>query len=223
MNAATHEVPDRIATRHGSALWTLTGFILYVLGGMAAILATTVLDGVLLHPFGLRAEAGTLGLSVRNGYHAIVWGVLVAAVAAPLGRRLVDGIRFTMSGWAMLATGLALAAVVITLGCEFVRQRVGYYDPDAQGLSGFAGLALVAVALATWAALAVPAAGVLAPAAAVLTAAAGLAMSLLPSIPGAADGIAADSVPLGAAFLGGLAYAGLATILVTRRLGRSGS
>jgi hypothetical protein len=205
---------------YGPAIWTIAGFVLYVLAGMGSLLALSLVDGALLAPFGLRAEAGTLGLSVRNGLHAIAWGGLVAVVTVPLGRRLVDGLRFTTTGWAMLAVGLALATVVIALGDEFVRARYGMYDAEYQGLSFFAGPALVAVALATWAALAVPRDGVLAPGAAMLTAAGGLAISLLPSAPGAADGIAPESMPLVGAFVVAVAYTALAAIVVVRRFGR---
>lgn len=218
--ATSRGLGGRIAASYGPAIWTIAGFVLYVLAGMGSLLALSLVDGALLAPFGLRAEAGTLGLSVRNGLHAIAWGLLVATAAAPLGRRLVEGVRFTTTGWVMLVVGLVLATIVIALGDEFVRARYGYYDPEYQGLSFFAGPALVAVALATWASLAVPRYGVVVPGATMLTAVGGLAMSLLPSVPGAADGIAAESIPLVAAFVVAVAYAGTASILVARRLGR---
>ena len=217
--ATGRDVGDRIAALQAPALWTIAGFVLYLVAGIASLFALALVEGPLLAPFGLRSAAGELGLSVRNGLHAIAWGGLVAAVAVPLGRRLVAGIRFSAAGWAMLAVGLLLATVVITLGEEFVRARYGVFDGEYQGLSYFAGPALVAVALATWAALAVPRDGVLVPGAAMLTAAVGLAMALLPSIPGAADGIEADSVPLAVGFILSLVYAGAASIAVVRRLG----
>lgn len=209
-----------MAAMQGPALWTLAGFVLYVLGAFGGLLLIVVIEEPLLALFGLRAEAGTLGLSVQNGLHAVAWGLLTAAVALPLGRRLVEGIRFGLVGWVILAVGLVIAAVAMTLGNEFVRARYGWYDPEYEGLSLFAGPAIVAIALATWAALAVPRSGVLVPGAAMLTAAAGLAMSLLPSIPGAADGVDAASLPLGAAFLVAVGYAAVAAILVLLRLRR---
>lgn len=218
--ATTPRLGEQLAALHAPALWTLAGFVLYVLGAFGGMLVIVVIEDPLLALFGLRAEAGTLGLSVQNGLHMIAWGLLTAAVALPLGRRLVEGIRFQALGWAMLAVGLVIAAVAMTLGNEFVRARYGWYDSEYQGLSLFAGPAIVAIALATWAALAVPRSGVLMPGAAMLTAAAGLAMSLLPSIPGAADGIVADSMPLAAAFLGAVGYAAVAAILVLFRLRR---
>jgi hypothetical protein len=204
------------ATRGATAIWTAAGFVLYIVGGFASLLALALFQSVVLEPFGLRPQAGTFDLSLRNGIHAIVWGLLVAALAAPLGRRLVPGIRFGQAGWLVLAGGLVIAAVATTLGEEFVRARYIYYDAEYQGLTVFTGPALVAVALATWAALAVPPSWVLLPAAAALTAAAGLALSLLPSIPGAGDGIEAGSLPLVAAFAAGVAYAIMAVVLVVR-------
>ena len=218
--AMSRTLGDRMAALHGPALWTIAGFVLYVFGWIGSMLIWMLAERFLLEPFGLRAQAGTIGLSIRNGLHALVWGLLVAAVAAPLGRRLVEGIRFPRTGWMMLGVGLLIATVVIALGNEFVRARYGYYDSEYQGLSFFAGPALVAVALATWAALAVPRDGVPAPGAAMLTAAAGLAMALLPSLPGTADGIDAESVPLAGTFVVGIGYAMVAAVLVVRRLAR---
>ncbi len=209
-----------MAALHRPALWTLAGFVLYVLGAFGGLLLIVVIEGPLLAVFGLRAEAGTLGLSVQNGLHAITWGLLTAAIAWPLGRRLVPGIRFQAVGGAMLLVGLVIAAVTMTLGNEFVRARYGHYDPEYEGLAVFAGPAIVAIALATWAALAVPRSGVLVPAAAMLTAAAGFAMSLLPSLPGVSDGIDPASIPLIAAFLVAGGYAAMAAILVLLRLRR---
>jgi hypothetical protein len=207
-----------MAALHGPALWTIAGFVLYVVGWVGSYLVLFALEGVVAP---IRdAEAGTLAWSLRNGMHGLVWGALVVAAAAPLGRRFIPGLRFQALGWAILAVGLVLAAVVIALGNEFVRARYGVYDPEYQGLSFFAGPALIAVALATWAALAVPRDGVLAPGAAMLTAAAGLAMALLPSLPGTADGIEPTSVPLAGAFVIGIGYAAVAAVLVVRRLGR---
>lgn len=223
--ATTRRLGDRIAALYGPGLWTLSGFVLYILGGLGSLLAIAWLESfvigpLLLAPRGIDTGAGTLGLSVRNGLHAIAWGLLVVAIAAPLGRRLVAGIRFTAAGWITLAVGLGIAAVVTMLGAEFVRARYGVYDPEYQGLSFFVGPAVVAVALATWAALAVPGDGVLVPGAAVLTATVGLAMSLLPSVPGASDGLRAESMPLVGAFVVALGYGVVAALLIVRRLVR---
>jgi hypothetical protein len=129
---------------------------------------------------------------------------------------MVAGIRFGWPGTAMLAGGLVIAAAATTLGDEFVRARFDVYEPRAMGLTLFTGPAIVAVGLATWAALAVPASGAIVPALAALAAAACLALSLLPSVPGLDDGIDATSIPLVLAFTVGIAYATLAVVLVAR-------
>lgn len=215
--ATSHGLGDRMAALQGPALWTITGLVLYVLGGTASLLGIALFESVFLAPMGLDPQAGTLGLSVQNGVHALVWGLLTAALSVPLGRRLVAGIRFPATGWLVLLIGLAIATGATLLGNEFVRARFGYYDPEYEGLTLFTGPALVALALATWAALAVPRDGVLIPGAAALTAAAGLALTLLPSLPGAADGIPAESIPLVAMFALGAVYGAVAGILVVRR------
>jgi hypothetical protein len=219
--ASEHAALDAPERARSTALWTaagwtIAGFVLYVLGGMASILAIGLFENLFLQPSGLRPEAGTFGLSVQNGAHDVAWGLLVAAIAAPLGRRMVAGIRFGWPGTAMLAGGLVIAAAATTLGDEFVRARFGLYEPRAMGLTLFTGPAIVAVALATWAALAVPPSGAVVPALAALAAAGCLALSLLPSLPGLDDGIDAASIPLVIAFTIGIAYATLAVVLVAR-------
>jgi hypothetical protein len=209
--------PAHDADVWASAGWTVVGCVLYVLGAMASILAIGLFENLFLQPFGLRPEAGTFALSLQNGIHDVAWGALVAAIAVPLGRRIVPGIRFRWQGTTMLAMGLLIAAAATSLGNEFVRARFGMYDPDGQGLTVFSGPAIVAVALATWAALAVPASAAIAPAVAALAAAASLAVSLLPSLPGLDDGINDANIPLAIAFSFGIAYAILAVVLVARR------
>ena len=210
MLATSRGLGDRIAAFHGPALWTIAGFVPYVVGGMASLLLVAWL------PIG--AVAGSFNLSVQNGLHNLAWGGVVVAAAVPLGRRLVAGLRFGIGGWVLLLAGLVLAAVATTLMNEFVRARYVWYDPEYAGLSLFTGPALVAIALATWAALATPREGSLIPGVAALTAIVGMAMSLLPSVPGAADGIVADSVPLVATYLVAAGYAAVAGALVLRHV-----
>jgi hypothetical protein len=206
-----------MASLYGPALWTIAGFVLYVLGGLGSLLVFALLESTVLDGLGLRPTSGELSLSLRNGMHALAWGLVAAAAAAPLGRRLIPDIRFHRQSTAMLALGLSLAAVITLLVNEYGRSRYGYFDPDAVGIAFFAGPALIAVALGTWAALAVGRDGVLMPGAAALTAVCGLALAMLPSVPGATDGIASESVPLAAGFVAAAAYGGLATAMIVRR------
>jgi hypothetical protein len=211
-----------VASRRGTAglpatrLWALTGFGLYVFGGLVMLFVSLGIAGAVLGSLGVESGAGTLGLSIRNSSHPIGWGAFVVAGSVPIGARLVPGLRFGAAGWFVLAVGLALAALTTFLDAEFVRARYGVYDPDYGGLTGFAGSALVAIALATWAALAV--AGGHSRILAVLTVVAtgGLIALLLPSVGAAADGIDAENVPIAAALTADALYGVVAGILVIR-------
>lgn len=182
-------------------LWTFLGFIVYVLVGFGSIFVLAAVERVLLAPFGIYSEAGTASLSIRNALHPVAWGVVVALVAAESRSRLVPGARFGLRSHVVLVIGLVLASVTTLLVEEFVRARYGYFDPEYTGLSLFGGPALVAVALAAWAAMSVPRCrrGPLLVAATLSVI--GIGASLLPSLPGAADGIPAASVPIAVVFV----------------------
>jgi hypothetical protein len=199
----------------GVALWAIAGVVLYVLGGIGSLLAIATIEGLVP---GLRDQvaSGTVGLSIQNALHPLVWGLLVAAAAIPIGRRLVDNLRFGAVGWFLLVLVLALAAITTLLVDEFVRARFGSFDPDMTGFTVFAGPALVAIALAVWAALAVPAGMGLPLVAATVAAAASLALALLPSLGGLDDGIDPASLPLAGVFLVDVLFAAGAAMLVLR-------
>jgi hypothetical protein len=216
--AARSGMRDRPTGPYGILLWAIAGFALYLLIGVASTFATLVFEPVLAVA-GLRIEAGELGLSVRNALHPLVWGVLVAAVSVPMGRRLVRDIRFTRDGWVVLLAGLLLAAATWLLLEEFVRGRMAYFDPEYVGFAIFTWPALVAIALSGWAALAVPRGSSAPLIAALVLASTGLAVALLPSIPGVTDGMAPKNLPLAAVFLVDIAYAVAAILVAFRRAG----
>jgi hypothetical protein len=199
----------------GVALWTLAGIVLYALAAIGSLFAIATIER-LMPGLGDQVAAGTIGLSVENGLHPLVWGGLVAAASVPIGRRLVDNLRFGAAGWFVLLIGLALSAVTTLLVDEFVRARFGYFDPDMTGFTVFAGPALVGIALAAWAALAVPSGRGLPLVAATVAAAASLALALLPSIGGLGDGIESESLPLAGVFLVDVLFAAGAAMLVLR-------
>jgi hypothetical protein len=211
-----------MAWSSGVALWAVAGVVLYVLTGMGSLLAIASVEG-LVPSLSDQVQAGTIGLSIRNGVHPLVWGAIAAAIAMPVGRRLVPDLRFAAGGWLTLALGLALAAVTTTLVDEFVRVRYGMFDPDMTGFAVFAGPALVAIALAAWAALAVPSGMGLPLVAATVGAVACLALALLPSVGGLGDGINPESLPLAAVLLADVVFAVAATLLVLRDAVTSGS
>jgi hypothetical protein len=214
-------IAGRTTATAGPLLWAIAGFALYLLGGAGAILITALAADPVLQGMGLRVEAGELGLSLRNALEPLAWGTLVAAVSVPVGRRLIDGIRFSLGGWVILGSGLLLASLTWFLGQEFVRARFGYFDPEAVGFGLFAWPALVAIALCGWAALAVRRAAATPLVILLVVAAIGLAVALLPSVAGASDGIDAGSVPLALTFLVDVAYAILVLVLAFRGFSRA--
>lgn len=186
----------------GVGRWALAGLLLYPVMWFASLLAIATFERLILEPLGLRSEAGMVSLSIRNGLHQIVWGAAVAVAAMPIGRRLVNDLRFDITGATVLGVGLVLAAMTELLLIEFDRVRSGYFDPDHVGMAILAPPAIVAVALVVWAALAVPRpnrAPLL-----VLAAVAGIGfvVAMLPSVGGLADGIDPESVGLVASLLG---------------------
>jgi hypothetical protein len=200
---------------HGVAHWALAGFVLYLVGGMGTLFVSAWLAEAILPALGIQVDIGTLGWSIRNASHPIVWGAFVAGASMPIGSRLAPELRFAMGGWAVLATGLALATVTELLVGEFVRARYGLFDPEYAGLSYFAGPALVAIALAGWATLAMPRRA-MPLAAATILAVVGLGIALLPSVGGAADGIDAESIPIAAVFTANALYGVVVAALVVR-------
>jgi hypothetical protein len=200
-------------------LWVAWGVFAYGLAGVASLFVVAGVAPIIVAPIGLDIEAGSGGLSLRNGVHAVVWGFATAALAVPVGRRVVSGLRFGALGWVILGCGLVLAELTTTLVEEFVRVRLGLYEPRATGFTLFSGPALVAISLAAWAALAVPRRDRVM-VAIVGVAATGLLLTLLPSLSGATDGISEGSLPLATT----LALDALFTIAVTGRVMRfSGS
>lgn len=200
----------------GVGRWALAGLVLYPVGWFASFLALATVERLVLEPLGLRPEAGMVSLSIRNGLHQIVWGVAVAVVAVPIGRRLVRDIRFDLAGVAVLAVGLVLAALTELLVIEFARLRYGYVDTDSVGLAILAPPAIVAVALAVWAAMAVPRPNRAALLLLAAVAALGLGLTMLPSIGGLSDGIDPESIGLAASLLGSAGFVVVGLVLARR-------
>ena len=207
--------------RDRTDLWAFTGLGLYLGIGYGSIFPTAIVADPVLNALGLQVDSGTIGLSIRNALQPIVWGLAVALLSMPLGRRLVPGIRFPAAGWVVLGIGLVLASLTWLLIEEFVRARFGYLDMRFVGFSLFAWPAIVAVALTGWAALAVPARSPM-PVLVVL-AAASLGVALVPSVAGAADGIDPENLPLAAALVVDVLYAAAVVTVAMRRARRAPS
>lgn len=196
------------------------GLGLYVLIGVISLFAVAWTADAVLESWGVEVAAGTIGLSIRNAVHPIAWGIATALIALPIGRRLVPGICATGVGWSLLGTGVVLASLTTFLVQEFVRARFVWFDPEYAGFTIFTAPAIVAIGLAGWATIAVPREAGRVPAATALLAVMGLAISLLPSIEGARDGIDADSIPLVVVLGLDVAYATVVALLIARRATR---
>jgi hypothetical protein len=152
--------------------------------------------------------------------HPIAWGVIAAAVAAWLGGRLLPGAVRTGPGPAAnLGVALALAALTTYLLHEFVRARYGWFDPEYAGLAIFAPSALVAIGLVGWAAASLERVQRGPLVVVQIASLAALAVAILPSLPGIADGIKVPSAPLAAAFVIDATFA-LASVAASSLPGR---
>jgi hypothetical protein len=183
-----------------SVVWAAAGFGIYAIVGVGSLFLTGLVIDPVLKAMGLPAEAGEIGLSVRNAIQPIVWGILAALVAIPVGRAMMPGLQFRPVGWLLLLAGLLLASATWFLIEEFVRARFTYMDPEYVGFSLLTWPALVAIALSGWAALAVPRPEGSVLIGVVVLGVIALAAALAPSIPGALDGISPENLPLAAVF-----------------------
>lgn len=203
-------------TCSGVFWWVASGLGLFAVGWFVTLLAMALLDRYVLEPLGLRPEAGEVSLSMRNGLHQLVWGAAVAAVSIPIGRRLVPEIRFGKAGAGVLVVGLVLAALTELLIVEFDRVRSGMFGFRHVGLAIAAPPAIVGVALAAWAALALPRSNRAALVALAAAAAVGFAIVMLPSLGGLSDGIDPESIPLAASLVASAAFVILAPLIARR-------
>ena len=201
----------------GVGRWAAIGLLLYVGIGVLSLFAIAAIEGYIFGPFGIEVAAGTVGLSLRNGLHHLVWGLTVALAAAPVGRRLVPAVRFDRRrALLFVVAGALLAGISEFLINEWGRDRFVYFSLRHVGFVGFAPAATLAVALCAWAALNLPRGSRAIMLALLGAATVGLAFTLLPSIPGLADGIDPGSIPLASVLLIDLIFAVLA-VAVARR------
>jgi len=201
------------------AAWAALGFAGYIVIGLGSLLAIATVEEAILEPLGLGGEPGTSSWGIVLASHPLVWGAATAMAAAPLGRRLIPGgLRREIRPAVVLAVGLGLAAITTYLLHEFARERYGWFDSDYVGLVVFAAPALVAIALAGWAADILPRGGTPILFVALAAAVAGLGLAILPSVPGLQDGIRASSIPLATVLAVDVAYGTASLLLAARSL-----
>jgi hypothetical protein len=207
---------DKSASRSGVFWWVLGGLGLFVVGWVVSLMAIAMVEQLVFDPLGIRAEAGEVSLSIRNGLHQLVWGVAVAAVSIPVGRGLVPEVRFSLRGAGVLVVGLTLAALCEFLIVEFDRVRSGEFGVRHVGMAIAAPPAIVGVALAAWAALALPLRNRAALVTLAAAAGAGFVLAMLPSLGGLSDGINPESIPLAACLVASAGFAVLAPLIARR-------
>ena len=197
--------------------WAAIGIVLYVVIGILSLFLAAATENLVFGPFGIEVAAGTVGLSLRNGLHHILWTLLVAAAAIPVGRRLVPDARFGgLPGLAVLAVGAGLAGLTEFLINEWARERFEYFDPEYVGLAGFAPAGTVAVAFGAWAALCVPRGSRSDLLGLLFLAVAGFGIAVAPSFAGLGNGIEMSSIPLALALVVDGAFALIAALIARR-------
>ena len=189
------------APRSHTGAWSLFGVLAWVVTGPLVLWALSWVAQVVA-PLGLVAEAGTPAWGVFLAISVLGWGLATAAVgvvAAPRFRVHIAPVA--PAALAALTVGLVLAALTKYALHEQVRARMGWFDPDYAGATLLAVPALVGLALAAWASAAIPRRD--RTPLAVLAAAAALAFALctMTNLPGLADGVRDESVPLAVALL----------------------
>jgi hypothetical protein len=194
--------PDTVPTpRPRAGAWSLFGILAWVVTGPLVLMATSWVNQ-LAAPLGPYAEAGTAGWGVYLAVSVVAWGLATTVVAAVAAPRF--GIRVSLAtrgALAALVGGLALAALTTYALHEQVRLRMGWFDPDYAGWTLLAIPALVGLAIATWASTAIPRRD--RTPLAVLGGAGALTfgLSAATNLPGLADGLRDESVPLAAVLL----------------------
>ena len=176
--------------------------------------------------FLLMAAAGTVGLLVSDPFGLRVdlafllalHGLLAAGGVLGAGRLVFERWLFTDTRALVLPGGGLALAIAVELGLhEWAEARFGYYDADMVWWTAGLSFALVALAVATFAAQVAPRSSALAPLLAQMAAATIVALIVLSNVGGIRDGIDSDS--RGLAMLVGLSggYAVAAVVLGVRR------
>lgn len=146
-----------------------------------------------------------------------VWGGL-SLIGVEAAGRIAFGrwLRPNLVASSFAIAGIVLSSIVLLAVQQWTIGRFGYPDPDFVGATAWLFAALVALAVATFAALVAPARAVLWPLIACLWAAFVVLVMVASNIPALADGIADDSWPLAASVALASLYALFCPALVLR-------
>jgi hypothetical protein len=205
-----------MTANRGRWAWAAVSTLGYVASGFGGFVGAWVLEASgLLVVSGLDAHG--LGLTSQ----AVIWGILSVFVVVVAARLLLDArLRISSGAIAVLGAGLVIAALAQYLLYDYAEARLGYFAWQSIGWTIALPGAVVAVAVASFAAWAAPRPAVALPALIALAlAAAGVGFIVLSNLDGLADGIRPASIPL-AIMVGvaGVFTFGVAAITFERRL-----
>jgi len=190
------------------------------LGYFASALGGIVLGVGVFERLGLLGFAGSQAHGVGLALGPLIGGIASALIVVVTGRMLLDGpLRAGAGALCILGAGLVLAALTEHALYDWVVAKFGYYAVEFAGWTAALPGAVVAVAVAGFAAWSVQRrADGLAPSIALVLATAGVGFIVLSNVGGLADGIQPSSVPLammvGAA---GTYCVAVATLAIGRR------
>ena len=187
--------------RPRAGAWSLFGILAWVVTGPLVLWATSWVNQ-LAAPVGLYAEAGTAGWGVYLAGSVVAWGLATAMLGAVAAPRFGVNLRpLAPAALTALFAGLGLASLTMYGLHEQVRARMGWFDPDYAGATLLAVPALVGLALAAWASAAIRRRDRTPLAVLVGVAALVFGLCTATNLPGLADGLRAESVPLMAVLL----------------------
>jgi hypothetical protein len=195
-----------------TATWTVLS-----IAAFAASLPATL---VLLGPIGFAVGAGgQLDTHlVEMALWPILWGGLSVAGSWVAARRFLPAPRPAGAGLALAIPGFVIAAASHVVLQQWETGRFGYPDPDLVGPMAGLFAVLVMIGVAAFGTFVAPANAGAVPAGIAIIGAGLVGLIAVSNAAGLDDGIAPDSVPLAAWTLASVAYAGVAAVLVIRRV-----
>jgi hypothetical protein len=201
--------PHQISSRPWN--WVALCFLAFVLAEIATIPVIYVAEAVLGLPH-------ALGLALWAGSRVLVAGL----VALALGRILIGtAVRPQPAAWLVLGIGAALAAMVQVALVAWSESRFALFDPDLVGLTAQLYTVVGGVGVAAFSTLSAPRDAALPPMIALLMATLLTLIIVVANVPGLADGIEPESIPLavtlGATLLYALAVSALGGMSLAHR------
>jgi hypothetical protein len=195
------------STPRGSAVaWIAIVGVASLASFFVTIVALGIVEQLVLRPLGMEPVVGTTGWGIRLAAGTVVWGVLVVGAIEGAARLLRIPLVWSPSAVAVLAVGIALGALTQLEIHEWAIVRLGVFNARYLGPTALAPEALVGVALAGCARRVAPASLTAFVRSASIAAAAPFAAILMLNLPGVADGVGSEALPLASTLLVDLGY-----------------